>query len=103
MQGWTARGCEAAWGRERRELAADEAREYELGNGRSTRALETRSLAVVSFGIGNVLGLDQTVSMLIPYRRGCFGSRHNDSMSTSVLNNLPGVIHLSVLNGLPIW
>jgi len=84
MQGWTARGCEAAWGREPRERAADEAREHELAKGRSTRALETRSLAVVVFSIGNVLGLNQIVSMLTPCRRVYVGARSSDSMIISV-------------------
>jgi len=84
MQGWTARGCVAAWGRERRELAADEAREHELGKGRSTRALKTRSLVVIGFSIGNVLGLNQMVSMLTPCRRVYVGTRSGDSMNVSV-------------------
>lgn len=68
MQGWTARGCVAAWGLERRELAADDEREQELRKGRSTRALEARSLAVVVVSIRNVLGLQQMIRLLIPHR-----------------------------------
>lgn len=75
------RGCVGAG---RREHAADEAREHELGKGRSTRALETRSLAVVVFSIGIVLGLNQMVSMLIPCRRVNVGTRYGDSVNISV-------------------
>ena len=58
----------AAWGRERRALAADDEREQELGKGRSTRALKARSLAVVVVSIRDVLGLQQMIRMLIPHR-----------------------------------
>ena len=57
---------------------------------------------MVVFSIGDELGLNQIVCMLVPHRGGYAGAKFGKSMDISVLcmlvlSNLPGVIYPSVL------